>query len=684
MWRRIISTTVVVLFAFGPSVSSAKTIYVDDNGKADFRTIQAGINAAHAGDIVLVGPGTYVGQGNRDIDLRGMSLVVRSEHGAETCIIDCQGSATEPHRGFYFHNGEDTSSVVQGFTITGGYIPASSDPRAGGGICCKGASPLITDCIVTKNVATRGGGIACEDSEAVILNCRICDNVASIEPSLWANGFSDNWGGGFWSLGADANPTVMNCVIAGNRASESGGGIWCSLDFSLINCTIYGNRAAGAGSGIRMMSASAHRGIVRNCIIWANEPLGCGQIASEFREPAMVATTIEVTYCTIQGYAISSCLGGVKLNCIEADPLVANPGHWDTNGTPDDLNDDLWVDGDYHLKSQMGRWDPAVKRWVEDDVTSPCIDAGDPDSLLGDEPWPNGERINMGAYGGTAQASMSLEPETGPTHGKWTPPMPLAEINTSTAEEWSPILSGDGLALYFSRVRAPESYEGRIFKATRAEPYGHFSSPMPVWGSINNTGADVHSQWISPDERRMYYTYQDGARFHLMMSERYAKWAPWPVGWDIWKLNFLDDRLHTPRLTPDELTIFFTGPDAGGLEGAYDIWMATRTCHDCLFSEPVPVTKVNTTYNDIHSFISSDGLCLYFASNRNGHYQLFKSARKDARSPFGNPALMPLFDTAGGESMFPCLSPDGREFYFMRQEIGRRSTRDIYVSYQID
>lgn len=42
-----------------------------------------------------------------------------------------------------------------------------------------------------------------------------------------------------------------------------------------------------------------------------------------------------------------------------------------------------------------------------DDVTSPCIDAGDPNSPVGDEPMPNGGRVNMGAYGGTAEASKS-------------------------------------------------------------------------------------------------------------------------------------------------------------------------------------------------------------------------------------------------------------------------------------
>ena len=45
--------------------------------------------------------------------------------------------------------------------------------------------------------------------------------------------------------------------------------------------------------------------------------------------------------------------------------------------------------------------------WINDDVTSPCIDAGDPANPVAEEPSPNGGRINIGAYGGTSEASKS-------------------------------------------------------------------------------------------------------------------------------------------------------------------------------------------------------------------------------------------------------------------------------------
>ena len=93
---------------------------------------------------------------------------------------------------------------------------------------------------------------------------------------------------------------------------------------------------------------------------------------------------------------------------IDADPLFVREGYWDPNGASGNPADDVWIDGDYHLKSQAGRWDAGRQRWIADNVTSPCIDAGDPGADWTAELWPHGERINMGAYGGTSQAGTSL------------------------------------------------------------------------------------------------------------------------------------------------------------------------------------------------------------------------------------------------------------------------------------
>jgi len=81
---------------------------------------------------------------------------------------------------------------------------------------------------------------------------------------------------------------------------------------------------------------------------------------------------------------------GIGEENIDTDPLFVDPDN-----------------GDYHLLSRRGRYWPEHDIWVLDNVTSPCIDGGDPATDPSNEPMPNGVRVNMGAYGRTRYASMS-------------------------------------------------------------------------------------------------------------------------------------------------------------------------------------------------------------------------------------------------------------------------------------
>jgi len=134
------SATFCLLFLSAVSCD-ARLIIVDIAGSANFDNIQAAIDDSNDGDEILVFDGTYTGPGNRDIVYGGRAITIYSISGPDLCIIDCNGSEAEPHRGFYFHNAEDSNSVLQGVTIKNGYSSS-----AAAGIACVDSSPTIIDC----------------------------------------------------------------------------------------------------------------------------------------------------------------------------------------------------------------------------------------------------------------------------------------------------------------------------------------------------------------------------------------------------------------------------------------------------------------------------------------------------------------------------------------------------------
>ena len=112
-----------------------------------YSTIQAGVNAAGAGDTVLVAAGTYTGSGNKNIELPQQPIVVISGSGPEDCIIDCENQG----RGFYIPYGEPNTVIIDGFTIYRGYPSNPATPpyhHLGGGILCYNSSPTIRNCII--------------------------------------------------------------------------------------------------------------------------------------------------------------------------------------------------------------------------------------------------------------------------------------------------------------------------------------------------------------------------------------------------------------------------------------------------------------------------------------------------------------------------------------------------------
>lgn len=236
------------------------------NVPADQPTIQAAINAASNGDIVVVAPGTYF----ENINFMGKAITVRSASGPKVTIIDGGNVGTV----VTFNSGETTKSVLGGFTIQHGQASAID----GGGIYVSYASPEIRGNVITDNVACgNGAGIALESSQAYVVENVIENNAEAgctggAGGGLYAGGLgplvsgnliqnnTSNFGGGVGVF--SASPLLENNIIHSNVANASfsasqGGGIWMEDGISgiIVQNLVY-NNTASQGSGI-YLSASA-------------------------------------------------------------------------------------------------------------------------------------------------------------------------------------------------------------------------------------------------------------------------------------------------------------------------------------------------------------------------------------------------------------------------------------------
>jgi predicted outer membrane repeat protein/parallel beta-helix repeat protein len=298
-----------------------RSVLVKYDRTGDYPTIQAAINSAIHGDTIVLANGRFRGPENRDLDFRALRIILRSQsNDPVACVIDCDGTSTDPHRGFSFHSGEDARSVVEGVTIQDGY------GRGGGAaVLCESSSPTL------RNVIIRGHGtsaVTCDMSSPTFENCTFFSNWAGgmycssgSSPSLtsctfWSN-VSDGDGAAIFA--ASSTITLTDCVFTRNTSFSGGGAIQCStipdVGRSVVTayrCLFESNAAAYYGGAVNATNSDV---AMAECTFIDNTAgLGGGAVATVSHTLASIS---QATF-----YGNSSPIGSAMLCASGSEVLV--------------------------------------------------------------------------------------------------------------------------------------------------------------------------------------------------------------------------------------------------------------------------------------------------------------------------------------------------------------------------
>jgi predicted outer membrane repeat protein len=293
----------LALLASGASRAQANVIRVDVNGGGDYLTIQDGLHAASEGDTVVVEQGRYAGPSNVNLEFHGINKILRSKNGPRVTWIDC--GSVSLCRGFYFHSGEDTTSVIEGFSIADAEIYNYSIGR--GVLCDNASSPKFVNCEFLSNEANEGAAAyafdgcrpvfvdcvsranndgACSGNDLVFRRCSFFDQICVTNSSAQGENlsfyhcvFEGNWSVERPGGGADCRESSMfrHCRFTSNGAPH-GGAFHATGFVTAVSCTFDQNYAKWSGGAVSVSDGSL---VVSDCqfhdsSVWDHEFEGRG------------------------------------------------------------------------------------------------------------------------------------------------------------------------------------------------------------------------------------------------------------------------------------------------------------------------------------------------------------------------------------------------------------------------
>jgi hypothetical protein len=295
----------------------ADSLAVCPDGSLPITTLQQAVDAAVNFQTIILCDGVYQGAGNRDVVIDRKSLTIASGSGdPERCVISCGGTSGEPHRGFDIRLVESAPLTISGVTIRGGF--AAGD---GGAMLCAGGAPVIDNCRIVGNEAANGGALAWRWPTG-----RVSDR--SVDVTLGSSRGGER----------DRVPSIVDCVISGNRATAAGGGLLLANApvSAIYGCTFSGNRAGSTGGAIQATMNLA-RLSVSNSILWGD--CAATEGSEVYLTPA--GASLRLANCDVAAGGISGP-GSVTWESenIHADPFFCDPRSCEDAPT---------LAGDYHL-----------------------------------------------------------------------------------------------------------------------------------------------------------------------------------------------------------------------------------------------------------------------------------------------------------------------------------------------
>ncbi|MFH2001828.1 MAG: right-handed parallel beta-helix repeat-containing protein, partial [Planctomycetota bacterium] len=278
--------------------------YVPD----DYPGIQDAIDASYPGDVIIVRPGTYVG----NLNFKGQPITLKSSDGPGQTVIDGEGEFIENRPVVVFSYLEKSDSVLQGFTLTNGSgcLESGNNQARGGGIYCYKAAPLLVDNIIEHNKAYHGGGIYSSEGLDLITGCVLRENHATRGGGICLYGggtienctITGNLSGGGIYIGTSSPVTIRNNLIENN---QGGAGITCywHAKITIENNSILNNVNSGDGGGICITGDRINT--IRNNKIIGNYALNGGGIHSTCKQLHITENIIACNRVEGQG-------GGIK------------------------------------------------------------------------------------------------------------------------------------------------------------------------------------------------------------------------------------------------------------------------------------------------------------------------------------------------------------------------------------